>query len=61
MNKLTREQVIALKRIYDRNWNKPKSYLAFRRTAHISHMQGCVMLPWCGMTLGIERDGHTHS
>ena len=62
MNKMTRKQVIALKRIYDRNWKaKPESYLAFRRTAYVSHMQGCVMLPWCGMWLGIERDGHTHS
>lgn len=22
---------------------------------------GCVMLPWAGMWLGIEPDGHTHS
>jgi len=24
-------------------------------------LMGCVMLPWCGMWLGIEPDGHTHS
>lgn len=22
---------------------------------------GCIMVPWCGMWLGIEKDGHTHS
>jgi hypothetical protein len=61
MDKLTREQRVALKEVYDRKWNKPKSYLAYRRTAYISHMQGCLMLPWCGMLLGIENDGYTHS
>jgi hypothetical protein len=22
---------------------------------------GCIMVPWCGMVLGIEEDGYTHS
>lgn len=22
---------------------------------------GCIMIPWCGMWLGIEPDGYTHS
>ena len=22
---------------------------------------GCIMLPWCGMLLGIEEDGYIHS
>ncbi len=35
-------------------------YLKFRRTAVNSHI-GCMMLPWKGMWLGIEPDGHTHS
>jgi hypothetical protein len=64
MNRLTREQVEALKRVYDRRtdfWEKPKSYLAFRRTAVVSNLQGCVMVPWCNMWLGIEEDGYTHS
>ena len=58
---LTREQRLALLRIYNREWMaKPKTYLAFRRTAIQTHM-GCVMVPWSGMWLGIEPDGYTHS
>jgi len=56
---LTKEQRLALKRIYDREWNKPDSYLAFRRT--VGYGFGCIMVPWCGMVLGIEPDGYTHS
>ena len=56
---LTKEQRIALKRIYDREWNKPDSYLTFRRT--VEYGFGCIMVPWCGMVLGIEPDGYTHS
>jgi hypothetical protein len=35
----------------------------FRRTVcvGIGGGDGCVMLPWKGMWLGIERDGYTHS
>ncbi len=64
MEKLTRQQVEALKSVYDRRhdfWEKPKSYLAFRRTVVVSNLQGCVMVPWCNMWLGIEEDGYTHS
>jgi hypothetical protein len=64
MEKLTRQQVEALKSVYDRRhdfWEKPKTYLAFRRTAVNSITQGCVMVPWGNMILGIETDGHTHS
>ncbi len=38
----------------------PMSYRQFRRTA-VNHLQGCVMVPWCGMWLGIETDGYVHS
>ena len=37
------------------------SYLQYRRLAFNSASQGCVMLQWCGMWLGIEPDGYTHS
>jgi hypothetical protein len=59
MTKLTEQQKLALYRIYSRDWNKPSSYLAFRRTVQ----QGfdCIMVPYCGMWLGIETDGYTHS
>jgi len=38
------------------------TYREFRRT--VQPMLGsdpCVLVPWCGMWLGIEVDGHTHS
>jgi hypothetical protein len=36
-------------------------YRAFRRKARLDPLMGCVMVPWQGMVLGIESDGHTHS
>ena len=56
---LTRDQRIALKRIYDRDWDKPDSYLTFRRTVFYGF--GYILVPWCGMDLGIEPNGYTHS
>ena len=58
--KITKEQQVALKRVYDRT-PLGLTYLQFRRTAfHWQHIN-CVMVPWGGMILGIERDGYTHS
>ena len=56
---LNKAQQRALKAVYGRDWNKPESYLAFRRT--VQPGSGCVMVEWCGMWLGIETDGYTHS
>lgn len=40
--------------------DEPKmSYRQFRRLAVFSF--GVLMVPWCGMWLGIETDGYTHS
>ena len=59
---LTKEQRIALFRIYNREWMaKPETYLAFRRTAIQTHSGLLIMVPWAGMWLGIEPDGYTHS
>lgn len=38
---------------------KRKTYREFRKS--VVHSFGCLMLPWCGMWLGIESDGYTHS
>ena len=57
--KLTKQQKIALFKVYSRDWNKPLSYLSFRRTVQQSF--DCIMVPYCGMWLGIEKDGYTHS
>ncbi len=67
---LTRLQREALKKVFDRGQTgSPKkgqawqgSYREFRRAVRpeIGGF-GAVMVPWCGMWLGIEPDGYTHS
>ena len=61
MKPLTREQRVALKKVYDRDFMVAPSYLAFRRTAFRAFFDDCIMVPWKGMILGIETDGYTHS
>ena len=64
--KLTRPQRLALHRVYLRvvEAQKPSarkaSYLAFRRTV-VPYDAQCVLVPFAGMWLGVERDGYTHS
>lgn len=74
--KLTREQREAVKRIYDRcpldaNHDRlepgfndrltPISYRQFRKAVQPIICDRAVMVHWCGMFLGIEPDGYTHS
>ena len=73
MVKLTKAQRLALKRVYDRTpinhsyhaITKPSlmdsaiGYRAFRKAVQPGY--DCIMIRWCGMWLGIERDGYTHS
>ena len=70
---LTRQQRVALKRLYDRidtvkpatykeflsSGPKPATYKEFRRS--VSKGWDCVMVYWCGMWVGIETDGYTHT
>lgn len=67
---LTRAQRVALKRVYDRPVTTfathgqtikgtRGTYREFRKTAQPG--SGCIMVAWCGMWLGIEPDGYTHS
>lgn len=58
MIKLSKEQRAAFFRIYQRD-SQGLSYRTFRRT--VVPGPGCLMAPWCGMWLGIESDGYTHS
>lgn len=62
MNKAEQQ---ALKSVYDRGpivvGGKKISYVAFRRMAYYSTLNGCFMVQWQGMTLGIEKDGYVHS
>jgi hypothetical protein len=55
---LTKQQRASLKRKWTQD-NQGMSYLAFRRT--VSGGYDCIMVKWCGMWLGIETDGYTHS
>jgi hypothetical protein len=59
MNTLTKDQRKAVKRKFDQNPDGSTSYRAFRKRI----VQGfdCIMIQWCGMWLGIEKDGYTHS
>ena len=61
MIRLTKQQQISLKKLYDRDWEKPESFLKFRRTVKPAIGLDCVIVPWCGIFLGIETDGYTHS
>jgi hypothetical protein len=57
--KLTRQQRCALRRVYLRA-SEGKTYFQFRRTV-FTYDKTCIMVPWCGMFLGIEADGEIHS
>jgi len=56
---LTKAQRHALKRVYDRPTKWQGSYREFRRTVQPGY--DCIMVKWCHMWLGIEKDGYTHS
>lgn len=68
----TREQRVALARVYSRQHPLPEhplnqrkwleGYRAFRKAVRPSFdRSGCIMVHWAGMWLGIETDGYTHS
>jgi hypothetical protein len=49
-------------RSHDNYRNLPKlTYRGFRRMVRFAFFDDCAMVPWCGMILGIEADGYTHS
>ncbi|WP_162002812.1 hypothetical protein [Microvirga tunisiensis] len=57
----TREQIVAIKRLYDRSPDGSPSYLAFRRRFEHFPSVDCLGARWCNMFIGIEADGYTHS
>lgn len=58
----TRAQREACFKLYERSLHsKRESYLSFRRNASYDHLLGVLMVPFCGMWVGIEHDGYTHS
>jgi hypothetical protein len=44
---------------YSPSLRRKMTYREFRKLARVSF--GALMVPWCGMWLGIEQDGYTHS
>jgi hypothetical protein len=56
---ITRAQWDAIKRKYGQNPDG-KTLQEFCNSVQPA-MDGLIMVPWCGMWLGIERDGYTHS
>jgi hypothetical protein len=60
---LTREQRLALKRVFDRpvDHRPDETYRQFRRRVIIPSYDQCILVRWSGMILGIEPDGYTHS
>jgi len=64
--KLTKQQREAVKRLYDRSPDGAFSYLNFRRRFRLysigsSGLGDYIGGQWCGMFVGIETDGHTHT
>jgi hypothetical protein len=60
MKPTTRAQREALARKFNANPDGAATYREFRKRARPG-WNGELMLPWCGMWLGIETDGYTHS
>jgi len=63
MSVITREQREAIYRKYQQSPDGTASYREFRKRVigPIYASDPCLMLSWCGMWLGIEVDGYTHS
>lgn len=61
MKPITKPQRKAIFLKFQRNADGAKTYREFRRRWYFSTMQGCVMGKWCGMWVGIEKDGYTHT
>ena len=61
--KLSKSQQRAVKNLYDRleDTDDRESFLAFRRRVMPGIGGDYVGIPWCGMYVGIELDGYTHT
>jgi hypothetical protein len=59
---LSKSQQRKLFEIWCRPGTKGFTYLQFRRTVQQGHfLDSVAMIPWCGMWIGIEVDGHAHT
>lgn len=57
------EQELAVRKVYEREWtDKPATLNDFLASAHLEvAVHPAVMVRFAGMTLGVERNGYTHS
>ena len=58
---LTKAQRRALFRLYSRNADGTHSYRQFRQRVFPGMGGEYIMVQWCGMYVGIEADGHSHT
>lgn len=55
LNKAQRKALFAV-------WSRGAEFISYREfRARVVAGYDCVMVPWCNMWLGIEKDGYTHS
>ena len=59
--KITRPQWEAIKRQFAASPDGETTFEQFCWRVRPALAINCLMLPWCGMWLGIEPDGETHS
>ena len=57
----TKAQLRSILVKYERNPDGAESYREFRKRFYVDPRMGCMLGQWCGMTLGIEPDGHAHT
>ena len=60
---VTEEQLEALRAKYEQDANGAESFEVFKEWARPAGVASdmYITVPWCGMSLAIERDGHTHT
>jgi hypothetical protein len=52
----------ALRSLYERDLDAQGAFTDWMHKVHRDGIQGCLIVrSWCGMTVGIEQDGYTHT
>ena len=51
----------AVRMLFDRNSDGSTTIAAFRRRVHYNSLCNYWSINWCGMYVGIEPDGYTHT
>ena len=57
----TAEQLAKLHELFVRSPNGRMTVSAFMADAHQDILLDCIMVPWCGMVIGVEKNGYAHS